>query len=446
MTGQRDLAQELTADATSLGGPAALRLGRRDRLFMACCLALASITPAGAMIGMVQPMPRGAITASMVTAQGAAALLAWWLTRRGDLATGIHVLCAAVSGAVVAGCFLSGRVAMAAFMLFVPMSLATLHREPQRILVDFAVVFGSALLMAVALPPIDPALFPALFVMLVLVGLIAFFSARVNRLNHLDLQAANAQLKQLNADLGESTRRAEAANEAKSLFLATMSHELRTPLNAVIGYTEMVQDTLADESEPLDRADAHADLDHSLRAAQRLLTQVNRILDLSRVEAEEVVHTQPTALAPVLKAAVERHRAAAEAKGLALRAELTESTGAIVSDDVSTDAERVHRILDDLLDNAVRFTATGEIVVSLSHTDTAATITVADTGVGIDPAQLERIFLPFTQADGSYTRQVDGVGLGLTLCRRLAQSIGAELTLSSPRRGTVARLVLPRRG
>ena len=407
---------------------------------MRCCLALALVAPLGAGIGVLQGPPRGPLTAAMALFMGLAALGSWWLTgRRQQLATGIHVLCTAVTLAVVGGCFLSGRAAMAAFMLFVPLSVATLHHRPRRILVDFSLVFGGAALMAAFLEPIDPVLFPALFVMLTLVGLVAYFSSRVNHLNQIDILRANEELRRVNAELAETTRRAEAASEAKSLFLATMSHELRTPLNAVLGYTELVQDCLADDG-PLDRQEAHDDLEQARSAARRLLTQVNRVLDLSRLEAGTDVVCVPTALDEVARRAVARHREAGEERGL--RLELTVDPGGAT--EVCTDPDRLARLLDDLIDNAIRFTPAGSVTLHVGGDVDQGVVEVVDTGVGIAPEQIERVFQPFTQADGSFTRQVDGVGLGLTLCRRLAHSMGAELALISEEGvGTTARITLP---
>jgi len=421
--------------------PATLAVvGRREQLFIRCCAAFALVSPLGLGIGWLQGGDRGQLTAGMSLAAALASLLSLWLTRSGRLALGIDLLTAAIAAVVVGGCLLSGRAAIASFLLFVPLSVATLHREPRRILLDFAVVFASATTLALTLPPIEPILFPSLFVMLLLVGLVAYFSSRVNHLDHQDLLAGNERLHLLNEQLAEATARAEAANDAKTLFLATMSHELRTPLNAVLGYTEMVIDALGDE--PLDRAQAAADLRQSRVAAQRLLRHVDRLLDLTRLEVADPPTYASVAVDRELERCADRHRQAAEAAGIDLRVECPEG----IDPTVYSNAEELARLLDDLVDNAVRFTPSGEVVLALCDAgDEVVAIEVRDTGVGIEAEKLEQVFQPFTQADGSFTRRIDGVGLGLPSCRRVASRLGATLGLdSTPGVGTVARLVLPR--
>ncbi|MCA9570814.1 MAG: hypothetical protein KC656_23395, partial [Myxococcales bacterium] len=169
------------------------------------------------------------------------------------------------------------------------------------------------------------------------------------------------------------------------------------------------------------------------------LAQVERILELARIDAGMRAEAEPVHLGELLTVVAEAHRAAASAKGLSLTVE-DASAGAVTH----THRGNVERILNDLVDNAVRFTETGGITLRVERGPEGPEVAVSDTGIGIAAVDQALVFDLFTQVDGSYTRKVGGVGLGLALCRRLADSLGARLEMDSEvGRGTTVRLRLP---
>ncbi len=244
------------------------------------------------------------------------------------------------------------------------------------------------------------------------------------------------QLEQTNAALSREieTRRlaeqclvrakelAESASRAKSEFLANMSHEIRTPMTAVLGYADLALDDLHDPS----RLAEH--LGVIRRNAQHLLTVINDILDLSKLDAGEM-RPVVTRVCPAETCAgvAEMLRVQTDAKGLSL----TVLTAPGTPDAIITDAVRLRQILLNLVGNAIKFTERGSVCIELSHADHTTTVRVRDTGIGIDPEQLENIFLPFHQADASTTRRHGGTGLGLSIARRLANLLGGDLTAES---------------
>jgi len=215
--------------------------------------------------------------------------------------------------------------------------------------------------------------------------------------------------------------KAERASQAKSRFLANMSHELRTPLNAVLGYTEMVEEEL------LGRGDQElaGDLTRVMSSAQHLLGLIDDVLDLSRIEADEL----PLAMADVqLDEVVARALAqVAEAQPTARR-RLTVEVPPLHA---IADAQRLGQVLINLLSNAAKFTEEGEIRVTAAGEGGRVRVSVRDTGQGIDPALMPRLFERFAQGDDTSTRRHGGVGLGLAVSRMLVERMDGQLEVQS---------------
>jgi two-component system, sensor histidine kinase and response regulator len=258
--------------------------------------------------------------------------------------------------------------------------------------------------------------------------------ARVER-RTAELLESRQALERANAELREATAQALESSRAKSAFLATVSHEVRTPMNGIIGVAELLRDTPL-EAEQIEYVDI---ID---RSGHALLGIINDILDFSKLEAGKLeVEVLEFDLLEQLDHVITVLAPAAAHKGIAL--------GAIVGPDVPRrvvgDAGRIGQVLLNLVGNAVKFTEQGRVVVLLSRAgDTGLRFDVEDTGPGVAPAAIDRLFQPFTQADASTTRRFGGTGLGLAICRSLAELLGGTLSATSaPGSGSTFRFELP---
>ncbi|KQZ29008.1 histidine kinase [Caulobacter sp. Root1472] len=224
-------------------------------------------------------------------------------------------------------------------------------------------------------------------------------------------------LRSLEERVAERTAELEHANQAKSVFLANMSHELRTPLNGVIA----IGDRLANETDPERRRELAALVTSSGRLLEQVLSD---ILDVSKIEAGQFHLTPaPFDLASLVGGVAELHRASAQAKDLEFRWAIQPG----LAGSYLGDAGRISQILNNLLANAVKFTAIGEVALSVESGTEGLSFIVSDTGVGFDDTVRQRLFKRFVQADQSITRQFGGSGLGLSICAALAEMMGGRI-------------------
>jgi signal transduction histidine kinase/CheY-like chemotaxis protein len=241
-------------------------------------------------------------------------------------------------------------------------------------------------------------------------------------------------------EIKEKSQQLETANQHKSQFLANMSHELRTPLNAIIGLTDMLMSNPArfgtDKAlEPLRRVH---------RAGNHLLGLINQILDLSKIEAGKLeLHLENVRILPLIDEVVGTARPLAEQNKNILTVDCPHDLPSI-----EIDAMRLRQIILNLLSNACKFTKSGSIKLQVRmalHKDQHfVEIAVIDTGIGMTPEQMSRLFEEFSQADASTERQYGGTGLGLAITRQLCQMMGGEVTVASePGKGSTFTVRLP---
>ncbi len=261
-------------------------------------------------------------------------------------------------------------------------------------------------------------------------ALMAITIRLLKKLNRLERRRAD--------EISALLQQTQEASRLKSEFLANMGHELRTPLNGILGMSELL---LIDSPRP-DQAEA---LEAIQTSGQALLAVLNDVLEFSRMEAGEiVVRREAFRLRRSLDQAMAAKRARAEMKGL----EVTCDYGSGVPEALIGDEELLRRVLGRLVGNAIKFTETGSVRVQVERLGSGADtvelkFTVADTGVGIAPEQVNRVFESFTQADGAPSRRYEGIGLGLTTARCLIDLMGGSIWVNSqPGAGTTFAFVL----
>ena len=250
----------------------------------------------------------------------------------------------------------------------------------------------------------------------------------------------SASLQTAMSDLDDARSDAEAANEAKSMFLANVSHELRTPLNAIIGYSEMLQDELSDGIE-IDRDQFNHDLTTIIFSGRQLLALINDILDLSKIETGKMsVSFEPfnaaglvvqvcDALSPLL---AQNHNT------LDLQVDGAKDI------EVASDAAKVQQILTNLFSNACKFTKNGVITVVAKVEGNQLLLSVADSGIGMTEEQQAKVFQAFVQADSKTSVNYGGTGLGLAIVSNFCDMLGGNIELTSaPGEGSRFDVSLP---
>lgn len=285
--------------------------------------------------------------------------------------------------------------------------------------------------------------------------------------NHLQLQATQKELKQLNQTLEqkvqERTEALEKANEQQKIlleileaknqelqqtdklkdeFLQTISHELRTPLNGIIGSLQLI---LSDFFEHLD--DAKEFIQQAEESSYHLLSIINDILDVTKIKAGEMcIDFQPTDINQCIESAVKLNKVALQQKNIKFSSHLEEQ--GLLAD---ADPLRLRQVLLNLIDNSIKFTEDGEInITSVQNIDwqtgqIVAQIIIQDTGIGIEPEQQKKLFRPFVMIDSSTTRKQGGTGLGLVISKNLIELMGGTIHLESTglNQGTTVKVTLP---
>ena len=242
-----------------------------------------------------------------------------------------------------------------------------------------------------------------------------------------ELESEIVERKLIEKDLIAAKETAEASSKAKSVFLANMSHELRTPLNAIIGYSEMLEE----EAEDLGQTDFIPDLRKIHGAGKHLLSLINDVLDLSKVEAGRMeVKKDVFEIGPLLDEAVSTATPLARKNGNQLVVDY-----ALGKSYMEADLVKFRQSLYNLLSNACKFTENGEIRLAVRRTEIAGhdwlDWEVSDTGIGIEPEQMHKLFQSFSQVDSSTTRRHGGTGLGLAISQRLCRLMGGDILVES---------------
>ena len=238
----------------------------------------------------------------------------------------------------------------------------------------------------------------------------------------------------------KAKEQAEMGNKIKSEFLANMTHELRTPLSAIIGYSELVKD----EAESAKHTGYIKDLNKIITSSKHLLSMINGILDVSKIEAGKMdVHITDCYLPAMLDDIVEMTNQACVKNNITLNLNFDPMLTV-----VKTDENKLRQSILNVLSNAIKFTKDGIIDFSVKHfqenNSNRLCITISDTGIGMNKEQCARVFSPFTQADSSSTRKYGGTGLGLSITKSFCELLGGTIELESQMgEGTTAILTLP---
>ena len=249
-------------------------------------------------------------------------------------------------------------------------------------------------------------------------------------------------LKEREATLALARDAAESANKLKSQFLAVMSHELRTPLNAILGFSEVVRDrVLGHDANAWERYCEYAGSIHD--SGQHLLALISEILDLSKIESGSyTIHPEPLDLGHMIRATLALVKPQAERGDVRLLPVVQDGNLRI-----EADHRAMKQVILNLLSNAVKFTPPGgEVSVTAMAGEDCVTVSVRDTGIGIEPEHMKVVFEAFHQGNANVSRRYEGTGLGLSITRGLVEMHGGTIALESQQgSGTIATVRLPRR-
>ena len=234
------------------------------------------------------------------------------------------------------------------------------------------------------------------------------------------------QLQSQIATIDQERKNAESANRLKSQFLANMSHEIRTPMNSYLGILQLLEETpLSEEQQNY--------LNVMRKSSQSLLVLIDDILDFSKIEANRItIQEELFALSDCTQSTLTMFQPQADKKGLVLKSDIQEQVPKLLVGD----AERLRQIITNLIGNAIKFTSQGEVVLHVFNRgemggDVTLEFQVRDTGIGIAPDDIDRLFQPFMQIDASSTREYGGTGLGLSICSRLVALMGGRIWVES---------------
>jgi signal transduction histidine kinase/ActR/RegA family two-component response regulator len=279
-----------------------------------------------------------------------------------------------------------------------------------------------------------------------------FGSVYLTVLNQRSLEATERSAAELQVSvvkLTEAKITAEAAVRAKSHFLANMSHEIRTPMNAVMGFANIIGRKLMQRCLPEEREQCSKFVELITNSGNDLLTIINDILDFSKVESNQIeVESIPVSLKEITEniRSIMQERLSDKED---VKLEFTDEGG--IPELILNDPTRLRQILNNLIGNAIKFTASGTVALRYGRVagttpgqPTMLFAEVRDTGIGMTPEQMSRLFQPFSQADSSLTRRFGGTGLGLSICKRLAILLGGDIHVTSKEgEGSAFTLTLP---